>query len=176
MRTSAQITSAIKSVFSTFNKQADKIQGLLIEVAGHMVANKEPSLGLKVLNEVKGTKHEVAIAHWLAENTVFTMREGKPAINLTRHVELTKGRVTNEHGQHIEAAEDHMLALKGLPRWDYEPEAEEKVKAAFDALEKVEALLLTIAKKTKKGEGSHLDLDRYLRNAIEQYKAEMISQ
>jgi hypothetical protein len=174
MRTSAQITSSIKSVFGTFNSQADKIQAILIEVAGHMVAHKEPSLGMKSLNALKGTKHEVAIAHWLAENTVFAMREAKAAINLTRWVELTKGRVTNEHGQNVEAAEEHMAALRELPRWDYEPDSEAKVKAAFDALEKVENLIATICKKSKKGEGTHLDLERYLRNAIEQYKAEQI--
>jgi len=64
--------------------------------------------------------------------------------------------------------------LRSLPAW-YEEGKEaddEKVKAEFDALNKVETLLATIAKKTNKGEGKNLDLERYLRAAIEQYKAD----
>lgn len=172
MRKATAIASTIKSVFAAFNKQADKVQEVLVEVAGHMVCHKEPSLGIKVLNEVKGTKHAEAIARWFAEYTVFAIRDGKPSINLARFDALTKGFPTDKDGQNADAAEAHMAALHDEPRWDYEPESEEKVKAVFDALEKVENLITTIAKKTKKGEGTHLDLERYLRSAIDQYKAD----
>lgn len=173
MRTSKQISASIKATFDGFTKKADEIQALLVEVAGHMVANKEPSLGKKILNSAGNTKHGVAIAHWLAEFTVYSQKDGEPRINETRWKEITNGRCTNEHGQNVEAAEDHMRFLReDAPNWYDEPQAEEKKAAIFDALVTVENLLAKIATKVKKGEGEHLDLERYLRNALEQYKAD----
>lgn len=172
MRNTRQITASISRVARSGEKFSTEVQALLIEIAGHMVAHKEPSLGQKLLAAFEGKKQATAIASWLAANTVFTKRGGQPAINESRWLDLTKGFQRDANGVHMEAAEMHMATLERGERWDHEPDAEPKEKAIFDAVEGVERLLKRIAAASKNGAGQHLDLERYLRAAMEQYAAD----
>lgn len=192
IRNAKQINAAIQSSAKHGTKWADEVQALLIEIAGHMVCHNEPSLGKKMLTAYENTKHAETLASWFAANTVFTLRKGEAAINLTRFTNLTEGFVTTKDGQHVEAAEHHMAELAKLPRWDYvaPDESSENQERIFDALTTVEELIASLSKKAveqgkaadraNKGQTSskkamsyeHLDIERYLRNAVEQYKAD----
>lgn len=170
MRTSKQITAGIAGVARSTEKNSAAIHELLIEIAGHMVAHKEPSLGEKMLNAFHGKKHGTAIAAWLAKHTVFTRKDGKPGIVESRFAEIVKGQQPNANGCHMEAAALHTEALRMEDRWDNETDPVGRADALFDAVASAERLLKRIASASKAGNGEHLDLERYIRSAIEQYQ------
>lgn len=192
IRNAKQINAAIQSTAKRGTKWADEVQTLLVEIAGHMVCHNEPSLGKKMLAAYANTKHAETLASWFAAHTVYVERKGEAAINLTRFTNLTEGFVTSKDGQHVEAAEHHMAELAKLPRWDYvaPDESDDAKERIFDALATVEELIASLSKKAveqgkaadraSKGQTAskkamsyeHLDLERYLRNAVEQYKAD----
>jgi hypothetical protein len=192
MRNAKQIAASIAKVSTKGVKWSAEVQGLLVEVAGHMVCNNEASLGLKMLNSFEGTKHKENIARWLAEHTVFSMVGGKAVIVKSRHEKLTHGFASNINGQHIAAAEAHMLELAKVKAWDYaeKKESADRVAEVFDALKTVEELIDSLSKKCQEqGKASerankgltankkamsyeHLDIERYLREAVEKYHAD----
>jgi hypothetical protein len=171
MKTTKQITLAIKSINGRSKTLREDIQSVLIDIAGHMVAHSEVSLATKLLNDVGNGANKVAIAVWLRDYTAYVGGD-KPHVSKAFMKDVTSEFFTDENGCNMEAAEAHIAGLREeAPNWWEDGGAQEdKVAKVFDALLSTETLINNIAKKTAKGEGTHLDLDRYLKEAVAKYK------
>lgn len=173
MKTSKQINTAIDSIGKRAKTWREDVQSTLIDIAGHMVQYGEASLGLKLLNSVGNSANKVALAKWLTTYTAFRMKDDKPSVCNKFVDELVEA---TESVDLLATREAHEAILARCPMWfEDDGEQDSQVKAVFDALSKAEAFLATLAKKAQKGEGAHLDFERYMRTAIESYKNESLS-
>ena len=166
-----QIVAKITSIGKRAETLRNDIQEVLIATVCHVVEHGEVSLYDKLLNATKGA-NRVGIHVWIKEHGGAIYKDGKFEINATW---LKDARAGYKKDPKLARAEfEKRIEAEPLPLW-YEDAAqaeEEPIKAVWDALTKAESLIADIAKKTKKGEGEHLDVQRYLRAAIEQYRAD----
>lgn len=177
MKTVKQISAEIARLGKSTEKLAIEVQEALIDVAGHMVAYGEASLGQKLLDSIGNAANRKAVAEWMAVYTAYRMKDGKPACDRAFLKEVRLG-FSPEANSHTDAAEAHMAALREeAPRWDAitKDEDDAAVKAVFDAAARVEALIATINKKAGKGDCANADIERYLRAALAQYKSELVN-
>jgi len=170
MKTKKQIVATIKSLAGRAKTWRSDVQEVLVDIAGHVLEHGDVTVAQTLLDSIGNGANRPAIARWLGTNAFCHMVDGKLACAKVKRKDCASGF----GGDFAMARPQYEEQLRSLPAW-YEEGKEaddEKVKAEFDALNKVETLLATIAKKTNKGEGKNLDLERYLRAAIEQYKAD----
>lgn len=170
MKTQKQILATIRALAGRAKTWRDDVQGVLVDIAGHILEHGDVTVAKTLLDSIGNGANRPAIARWLGTNAFCHMVEGKLACSKGKRKDCASGF----GGDFAMARPQYEEQLRSLPAW-YEEGKEaddENVKAVFDALSKVETLIATIAKKTTKGEGTHLDLERYLRAAVEQYKAD----
>lgn len=165
-----QIIAKITSIGRRQATLNQDVQEVLVATVCHVVQHGEVSLYDKLVAATKGA-NRVAIHTWIKEHGGAIYKDDKFVINKTwladargGYKDLTIAREEFEK----------QLAAEPLPLW-YEESAkveDDATAKVWDALTRAESLIADIAKKTKKGEGEHLDVERYLRSAIEQYKAD----
>lgn len=174
-----QIVARIASHGKTAKKLREEIQVTLCEIAGHVVQHGEVSLYQALLNAVQGT-NRVGIHKWIAENGGARFANEKWEINKDWLKEHRNGAKTPEDCKAARVAfeEYHAEQQHPLPLWyeEAQPQEDADVAKVWDAFEKAEEFILNIAKKAKssKVEAKHTDLERYLREAMEKYKAECL--
>lgn len=174
-----QIVARIASHGKTAKKLREEIQVTLCEIAGHVVQHGEVSLYQALLNAVQGT-NRVGIHKWVAENGGARFANEKWEINKDWLKEHRNGAKTPEDCKAARVAfeEYHAEQQHPLPLWyeEAQPQEDADVAKVWDAFEKAEEFILNIAKKAKsdKVQAKHTDLERYLREAMEKYKAECL--
>ena len=172
-----QIVARIASHGKTAKKLREEIQITLCEIAGHVVQHGEVSLYQALLNSVQGA-NRVGIHTWIREHGGALVKDGKLIKNDAWLKEHRNGAKTPEECKAARMVFEEYHAAKPLPLWyeEAQPQEDADVAKVWDALEKAEEFILNIAKKAKssKVEAKHTDLERYLREAMEKYKAECL--
>ena len=172
-----QIVARIASHGKTAKKLREEIQVTLCEIAGHVVQHGEVSLYQALLNAVQGA-NRVGIHKWIAESGGARFANEKWEINKDWLKEHRNGAKTPDDCKAARVAFEEYHAEHPLPLWyeEAQPQEDADVAKVWDAYEKAEEFILNIAKKAKssKVEVKHTDLERYLREAMEKYKAECL--
>lgn len=181
LKTQAQINNGIKGIGKSKSKLQDQVQGWLIEIAGFVLQHGNVCHAEPLLAEMKADAPRVAA--WLAEYAFVVKKEGSYGVaSLNRKAALADHSPVEDFvdGKPVAnpaaARQAYQEWLATQRKWYEDPDADEgdkqRTKAVFDAVKKAELLIANIVDKTQKGEGTNLDLERYLRAAIEQYKAD----
>lgn len=174
MKTAKQIATAIAAIGKKSATLRAEIQTTLIDIAGHMVEHGDASLGLKLLNAVGNGANKIALAKWLSEYTAFRMVGNTPTVSKAFRDALAKEFGTDDRVSCREKHEADLLAT--APNWYDDGGAQDRKTAEiFDGVKRAELLLSLLTKKAAKGEGTHLDFERFLRTAIDEYKASLIA-
>ena len=172
-----QIVARIASHGKTAKKLREEIQVTLCEIAGHVVQHGEVSLYQALLNAVQGA-NRVGIHKWIAENGGARFANEKWEINKDWLKEHRNGAKTPDDCKAARVAFEEYHAEHPLPFWyeEAQPQEDADVAKVWDAFEKAEEFIRNIAKKanSSKVEAKHTDLERYLREALEKYKAECL--
>ena len=172
-----QIVARIASHGKTAKKLREEVQVTLCEIAGHVVQHGEVSLYQALLNAVQGA-NRVGVHKWIAENGGARFANEKWGINKDWLKEHRNGAKTPEDCKAARVGFEEYHAEHPLPLWyeEAQPQEDADVAKVWDAFEKAEEFILNIAKKAKssKVEAKHTDLERYLREAMEKYKAECL--
>ncbi len=172
-----QIVARIASHGTTAKKLREEIQVTLCEIAGHVVQHGEVSLYQALLNAVQGA-NRVGIHNGIREYGGARFANAKWEINKDWLKEHRNGAKTPEECKAARMVFEEYHAAKPLPLWyeEAQPQEDADVAKVWDALEKAEEFVINIAKKAKssKVEAKHTDLERYLREAMEKYKAECL--
>ena len=181
MKTQNQINNGIKTLGEKRGKWQEQAHEWLVEIAGFILQHGNVCHVEPLLAGVKSDAPRVAA--WLAEYAFVVKKEGKFGVAtikrkdaLAEHSPVEEFKDGKPVPNPAEARQAYQAWLATQRRWYEDPEADEADKkrtaAVFDAVSKAELLIKQISKATKEGKGNHLDLERYLRGAIEQYKAD----
>lgn len=165
-----EIVVKINSIGKRAETLRDEIQVVLVATVCHVVEYGEASLYDKLIDATKGA-NRVGIHSWIRDHGGAILKDGKFAVNKTWLKEVRAGYKADPKMARSEF--EKRLMESPLPMW-YEGAAKKEraeVTKVWDALEKADKLIENIAKQTG---GSHLDLERYLREAVEKYKKECI--
>ena len=172
-----QIVARIAGHGKTAKKLREEIQVTLCEIAGHVVQHGEVSLYQALLNAVQGA-NRVGIHNWIREYGGARVKDEKLVVCGEWLKEHRNGAKTPEECLAARVAFEEYHAEHPLPLWyeEAQPQEDADVAKVWDAFEKAEEFILNIAKKAKssKVEAKHTDLERYLREAMEKYKAECL--
>lgn len=172
-----QILASIASIGKTATKLRTDVQAVLCSINEHVLEFGEVSLYAKLLDATKGA-NRVAIHRWIAENGGAVMRNEKLVLNNEWLKEHRNGAKTPAECLEARATYHDYVEANPLPLWyeEYQKDEDADVTKVWDAVEKAEALITACAKKAKNGgaDAAHTDLERYLREALEKYKAEQI--
>lgn len=172
-----QIVARIAGHGKTAKKLREEIQVTLCEIAGHVVQHGEVSLYQALLNAVQGA-NRVGIHNWIREYGGARVKDEKLVVCGEWLKEHRNGAKTPEERLAARVAFEEYHAEHPLPLWyeEAQPQEDADVAKVWDAFEKAEEFILNIAKKAKssKVEAKHTDLERYLREAMEKYKAECL--
>lgn len=164
MRNQKQLINAVNLVAKKGQKWNDGVQTLLVEIATFSFVHGNNAVANHLIKSFDGVNVE-KLAKWLYATRIFRMDKGELVINNGNRKEML-----NTH-----TAEQFEAFVAGLPVWyakETETENEDSAQRVFDGLALAENLIKKLANATKKGEGKHLDVERYLRAALEQYKAD----
>jgi len=166
-----QIATAISAIGRNMKKLREEVQAAALGAVGFMVETGRADFCNKLYENLAGA-NRISLAKWFRDTGLVHWNGEKFEVRKDAMKEFINVVGDGDRRQAREMFEAEW-ALK--PAWHEDSKNDDdRVTREYDAIIDAEAFLAKIARKAKVAGSKHTDFERYLRGAVEQYKADMI--